>query len=503
MQHRLRHYRRMLHGWLALMTIAGGLVWANSGTARPAVYIPPACSTVLFHSEPLLQPQRVCMNLGVKSHPVTSGTYLFVTPHSSGSGIFRPNGALVWWHPLPRGAAREENISVVTLWGHQYLAIWSGESTRTGSLGSVRLYDQHYQPVGLITAGGRYPLDDVDLHEFRITPQGNALIGIWETVPRLVNGRSQTVIQYVVQELSLVRTLRGIRTSRVLFQWNSLSQVPLSESRQPQPTQGAWDYFHGNSVAQDFDGNLIISGRNTWAIYKISRSTGRVMWEVGGRGDHTLTEPWCDQHDVTPLGGDEYSVFDDGGSPAGCAPGVKGHPSRAIIFRVNPSGVHPPIRLVRAYTHTPPTQSGVFGSVQALPSGDVLVDWGSTPEVTEYAPTGRQIALDLSLSFPSYRAFESSWVGEPTSPPAVAARLQGTGTEVWASWNGSTQVAAWRVLAGSTPSHLTPATAQLPKTGFETAIALSRQYSYVSVQALTRGGYPLGRSSVVAPTRAG
>ena len=41
------------------------------------------------------------------------------------------------------------------------------------------------------------------------------------------------------------------------------------------------------------------------------------------------------------------------------------------------------------------------------------------------------------------------WVGEPLTDPAGAAREAGGCTTVYASWNGATELASWRVLAGS------------------------------------------------------
>jgi hypothetical protein len=390
-------------------------------------------------------------------------------------------------------------MSVVTLGAHRYLAVWSGQTTATGSLGSIWLYDEHYRRVGVITAGGHYLTNGVDLHEFRITPQGDALLGIWETVRRPVGGRWQPVIQYVIQKLSLVHTSAGIRTGRLLFQWKSLAHIPAAQSHQADPRGGAWDYFHGNSVAQDSDGNLLISGRNTWGVYKVSVKTGRVMWEVGGKGDRSLSRPWCDQHDVTPLGHNRYSLFDDGGSGAGCEAGISGHAARALVFRVIPTGGRPEVRLIHSYIHTPAIESRAFGSVQSLPDGNLLVDWGTTPELTEYAPDGRQVNLDLSLSYASYRAFEYPWVGRPRTPPAVAAAGRGAGTEIWASWNGATLVSAWRVLAGPSASQLQAVTGRLPRTGFETAMFLRRRYAALAVQALARNGHVLGTSRIIQP----
>jgi hypothetical protein len=141
-----------------------------------------------------------------------------------------------------------------------------------------------------------------------------------------------------------------------------------------------------------------------------------------------------------------------------------------------------------------------MGSVQQLSGGNVLVDWGTTPEVTEFDSSGRKVELDLSLSQASYRAFSFRWSGSPVAPPSVAGRHIAGGTEVWASWNGSTQVAAWRVRGGSSPSSLSPVGRPVHRQGFETVTQVSRPYRYIQVVALSQTGQALRRSKVIAPT---
>jgi hypothetical protein len=69
---------------------------------------------------------------------------------------------------------------------------------------------------------------------------------------------------------------------------------------------------------------------------------------------------------------------------------------------------------------------------------------------------------------------------------------------VYVSWNGATEVASWRVLAGSTPATLKPA-GSAAKTGFETALPLSAAAAgqYVAVQALAGTGAVLGTSRTI------
>lgn len=493
-------------GPLLLAAVVGWL--AAPATARAPRYTPPACQTVTFHSAPGLSAQRACMNVGIHTHRTGSGSYLFLTPDNDGIGIYRDTGTLVSWVQRPPGDTEEHDATVVRLWGQPYLAAWAGTARLLGdnkvsvNSGTVLLYNQHYQQVGQITAGPPFAPGRVDMHEFRITPEGDALIGIYEPVRLTLDHQSVTVIEYVVQKLSLVHDSHGIHTGRVLFQWNSLRHVPPSDSYAGNPgTGGAWDYFHGNAIAQDTDGNLLISARDTWAIYKVSVKTGQILWQVGGKGDHRLGHPWCFQHDIDALGNNEYSLFDDGGLGPGCWMQSE-HASRGLIIRVDPSKHPAGVTLVHAYTHRPAIETGYLGSVQRLGSGDVVVDWGSEPEITQYSPDGSKIVMDLSLSFQSYRGFRYPWVGTPTTRPSVAAGLSHSGTKVWASWNGATRVVAWRVLAGPTPSLLTAAGPPVGREGFETRISLHRRYSEVAVQALGPGSQVLGTSAPVS-TRAG
>jgi hypothetical protein len=61
------------------------------------------------------------------------------------------------------------------------------------------------------------------------------------------------------------------------------------------------------------------------------------------------------------------------------------------------------------------------------------------------------------------------------------------------SWNGATEVASWRVLAGSHPQALAPQTT-IASGGFESSTILPKQYAYAAVQALDSAGRVLGTS---------
>lgn len=100
------------------------------------------------------------------------------------------------------------------------------------------------------------------------------------------------------------------------------------------------------------------------------------------------------------------------------------------------------------------------GSMQLLPNHNVFVGWGvGNPIVqrggahyfSEYTPSGRQIFSDGFIRpIESYRAYRLPRTGHPLWAPEIAVRKTSTQSRynVYASWNGATQVSRWRVLAG-------------------------------------------------------
>jgi hypothetical protein len=302
----------------------------------------------------------------------------------------------------------------------------------------------------------------------------------------------QVVLDSVVQEID-------VKTGLVLYQWDSLDHVPLTDSYEamPKSANSPFDYFHINSVQEQQDGDLLISARNTWAAYDIDHQTGAIMWTLGGRkSSYKLSSGavFAFQHDVrlhTDTDG-TVTLFDDGGGP----PRVHDE-SRAITVRLDSSGKT--ATLVSENQHSPALAAAFEGNVQALSNGDQFVGWGQQPYFSEYNAKG-QMMFDARFvdSNSSYRAYRFPWVGTPTGAPSVVATSQGTTANVYVSWNGATRVASWRVLAGSAANAL-QAVVTTGRQGFETQIPIATQ-PYVAVQALDAAGRTLATSSVVHVT---
>jgi hypothetical protein len=245
-------------------------------------------------------------------------------------------------------------------------------------------------------------------------------------------------------------------------------------------------------VGTDAPGDILISARSTWAGYQLEGGTGRVLWRLGGNRSSFKMGPgttmaW--QHDARVLPNGEITFFDDGSNPP-----IHGQ-SRALRIKLD-LNTHR-ATLASVYTHPgAPLLAASQGNTQTLADGNMLVGYGGVPAISEYAQNG-SLLLDahqpLDMSF--YRAFRFPWHGQPLSPPAVLASLNNTGEEtiVHASWNGATDVASWRVLAGARPGSLS-ARATVPVASFESSASLSKKYAYAAVQALDAAGHVLGAS---------
>jgi hypothetical protein len=142
--------------------------------------------------------------------------------------------------------------------------------------------------------------------------------------------------------------------------------------------------------------------------------------------------------------------------------------------------------------------SGTQGNRQVLANGNVFLGWGQQPFFSEFSKTGK---LLLSMRFPdpdeSYRAYRFAWKGNPGGKPLAAARVSGKGTRVYMSWNGATEVAAYRVLAGKNSRRLKVVARRVKRTGFETAPLIRRADPVFKVQALNGKGRVLGTSRAV------
>jgi MFS family permease len=406
----------------------------------------------------------------------------------------------VWFKPLSQQQVAG-NLSLQTYNGKPALAWWQGVVTNTGATesGEDVIVDQHYRPVARLRGADGWVLT---LHELVI--RGNhAWVTANKNLPMNLSkyggAYNGALIDSAVQEYDL-------RSGKLLRSWDALDHIPLADSRASLPTNGfPWDAYHVNAINLPGDGSFVVSMRNTWAAYKVNIDTGRIEWTLGGRHSSFRLGSGAEfqwQHDVAVYPGSPLvTVFDDHccqitGGGTYVSPTA---PSRGLVLKLD-QGTHT-ATLAGQYRHGTNFDAEYMGSIEPLPNGNEFVGWGSAPYFSEYSPSG-QLLLDAVLPKPdlSYRARVEPWVGRPLYPPSGAVRRKDGKTTVYASWNGATQVVAWRVLAGQSNGALS-VVASTTKSGFETAIPLHRSYATVKVQALDARGRMIGASGPLAPSR--
>jgi hypothetical protein len=276
--------------------------------------------------------------------------------------------------------------------------------------------------------------------------------------------------------------------------------VPLADSYAKAPLRGLWDWFDVNSVAEDSDGNLLVSARHTSTVYKIDRDSGSIIWRLGWAHSSFAmgtSARFYYQHDARREPDGTISVFDNASTEFDRS---RGTGTKVLRLRVDPATKT--VALGAAYSH--PTGVNTLatsqGSARVIDGGNVFVGWGNSPWFSEYTTDGHLVfAAHLpSQWFQSYRAFKAAWHGIPRGKPAVAASLGPRGTHVYASWNGATDIARWRVQGGSSARALHEVTT-VPWANLETKVILPTAKPLVQVEALDATGRVLGTSDVITP----
>ncbi|HYM58342.1 MAG TPA: arylsulfotransferase family protein [Solirubrobacteraceae bacterium] len=446
-----------------------------------------------FRSRPDLAPPLVTVSPG--SRP-TAGS-VFLSPKAkndtkqAGPMIVDNAGRPIWFQPLP-GVRAATDFRAQTFKGKPVLTYWQGTSSFGIGTGEMVMLDQSYRPIRRIRApNGFRP----DLHEFLITPRDTAVLITYPLLRadlRKFGGRRNGVlVDSVVQEIDL-------DTGLVIFEWHSVGNIALAEAiaRLANP-RAPWDYVHTNSVGLDTDGDFIMSARSTWGVYKIDRETGRITWRLGGkRSDFRLTPAmrFAWQHDARRRADGAITLFDNAAAPA-----VR-KSSRALAFRLDERAKT--ATLLRAVQHPRSYLAATQGNQQTLPGGGMMVGFGSQRWFTEFDANG-DVLWDArtATGYESYRAYRMPWVGRPRTRPRVAV-VDGPGAriDVYASWNGATEVASWEVLAGEPETTLEPA-GSAPRSGFETRIKAVTSSSHVAVRAKDASGRVLGTSPLARVRR--
>lgn len=454
----------------------------------------------------------------------TSSGLIFVAPYAfsehaiygqPGSLILDNEGNPVWFRPLNSPNLMNTDFRMQTLDGKPVLTFWQGTLATPPSYTNVPggssepgscyyILDNHYRVIHNVSAKKGYTSD---IHEFLLTPNKTALLLSTKSVPMDLTpfgGPKDGFVQdFAIQEIDL-------ETNQLLFFWNALEHVPLEDSFEPASTASSsgniWDAYHFNSIGlTDDENDIIVSGRNTWTIYRINKRSMNIVWRLGGKkSDFSIEKDaqfsW--QHDARFLPNNIISLFDDNCCESAIIP-PETPPAHGLLLKLNFAQMT--AHLDRSYYHNPNLQVASEGNVQSLANGHKFIGWGQSQYFSEYKEAGNTIenpakSTLYNAKMPknnyTYRAYRNEWVGVPYYQPSIAVRQ----SIVYASWNGSTETKCWQVWAGHYPKCLSKIKT-VPKNGFETDIKVpASKGPYFQVKALDADGKVIGESKIIQET---
>jgi Arylsulfotransferase (ASST) len=447
-----------------------------------------------YSSAPTLTPSTVTIT--THAPPMTGGGQagaapgeLFMAPYQGkgtpGPMISEQDGTLVWFHPLPAGE-QATDFEVQQYEGKPALTWWQGRILKVGfGQGEDVIYDSSYKRIASVRAGNGYR---ADLHQFRLTPQGTAWIDEFDPIKlnmASLHGAGGVLSDSIVQEID-------VKTGLVMWEWHALGHIPTQDSYNPIPHNGnPWDYIHLNSIDPGTSGDVLVSARNSWALYDVDMRTGAFNWQLGGKhstfklgvGAKTY---W--QHDAEWQPGGLISVFDNGSTPP------KEKQSRGVLLK--PDFAAKTVALAKAFVNPTKTLlAEAQGNTLSLPGNTWLMGYGNLPNFTEYDSQGH-VLLDGTLghNVQDFRTYLSPWSGQPSTLPALVAKRNGASVTVQTSWNGATNVVSWQLFAGASPAVLVPLTT-VPKHGFQTTVSVATSAAYVESRALDANGNVLAAST--------
>lgn len=478
-----------------------------------------------FVSAPNLHPMKISVNV---LNPGVAPGFICVAPYAfSDDAMYGQSGSLmmdnlgnpIWFRPLSSPNLMNTDFRVQQLNGRSVLTFWQGTlatppaytNVPAGSseLGSCYyILDNTYAVVATVSAHKGFTSD---IHEFLLTPNNTALFLSTKAVPMDLTpygGPKQGYVQdFAIQEVDP-------ETNELLFFWDALEHIPLTDSFEPASSASEsgniWDAFHLNSVGiTDNAGEILVSGRNTWTLYKIQKSTGNILWQLGGKESSFTIDPAAEfswQHDARFLSStpttNTISMFDDNCCEGDTVP--PGTPyAHGLVLQLDLNAMN--ASLQTSYYHDPLIHVSSQGNVQSLSNGNKFVGWGQSQYFSEFAAAGNtesnpSVNLLYDAQIPAtnytYRAYRNTWVGTPYYPPSIAVNVISGQIRVYASWNGSTETTDWQVYAGKSSNALVLA-ATAAKSGFETTINVANSGPYFQLRALNGSGGVLGTSKVV------
>ena len=285
-----------------------------------------------------------------------------------GEAIVDNQGRLVWYRAFPTN-------QLTSFTAHE-----DGSYTLAATIGTdgdILSLDRAGREVGRLACVNGRP---TRFHDVLVVADGSRWMLCDE--PRVMDlsalggNAAAQVLGTVVQHVSPAGSL--------LFEWNSFDHFAITDLPAADRMGPNVNFTHGNGVALDSDGNLLLSFRSLSEVTSVDPVSGAVRWRFGGLASQfsIQNDPkgfFERQHGARPAGPAHLQMLDNGLAA----------PSRMVRYLVNPATLT--ATMVWQFIDAPGTFTFVGGSTQAVPLEDrALVSFGQAGRVVEVDAAGNR-----------------------------------------------------------------------------------------------------------------
>ncbi len=285
--------------------------------------------------------------------------------------------------------------------------------------------DSVYTPSGFLYDG----------HDFQLLPNGNSLMLAEEVIQMDLSTYNLFGINHTNPGSATADVTCGIvleldQNKNVIFEWHAkdhynFEDVDITWCGNPNTV----DWTHFNAVEMDVDGNLLVSARHFNEITKIDRSTGNIIWRLGGNANQFsfVNDPqmFKRQHDIRKLSNGNYTLFDNGDGNNS----IPFHSAKGKEYFLDESLLT--AELIWSYENNPGSYSNAMGSFGRNPGGVSIVNYGinNGDEMTFTAIDDAGVKV-LEIEFDdvlwSYRAFHYDTLPWNLNRPSITCVYDGS-----------------------------------------------------------------------------
>lgn len=275
-----------------------------------------------------------------------------------------------------------------------------------GVVNDYYLFDKNLNIVDTIFNKTSYVRD---AHDFISLSNGHYLMLCSESIimdlSKYVDGGSTKA--NVMSNVLVETDNKGI----IYWQWRAIEHTDIKDvADEFDLNQLTIDFTHINSLDEDNDGNILISIRHFDEIALINKSTGDLIWRMGGskckNNQFTFVNDtendftgFSHQHCASILANGNILLYDNGN----LKPTLY---SRVVEYKIDvPSKT---ATKVWEYRYTPDIYNSTFGSAYQMENGNILINF-SNGKIVEVKPNGT-VAYEINclLSTVYYRAQKST-----------------------------------------------------------------------------------------------